>query len=150
MAEPPSAGATPYYAVGVLYHRLTGRILLHHRGADAATAPGRWALFGERSEPEGNGDPLATWRREMHEELGIALPASRIVFLADYDYLGLWRVVFAAERPTLTDDFVLGEGQGYAWYGLEEALAHPGVADQTKADLRRLRAWLRIVGAGRP
>jgi 8-oxo-dGTP pyrophosphatase MutT (NUDIX family) len=60
VAEP--SGAAPYYAVGVLYHRPTGRVLLHHRDAGAATAPGRWALFGGRSEPEDGGDPWPTRR----------------------------------------------------------------------------------------
>jgi 8-oxo-dGTP pyrophosphatase MutT (NUDIX family) len=60
VAEP--AGAAPYYAVGVLYHRPTGRVLLHHRDAGAATALGRWALFGGRSEPEDGGDPWPTRR----------------------------------------------------------------------------------------
>jgi 8-oxo-dGTP pyrophosphatase MutT (NUDIX family) len=142
--DPTAPAPGPYYAVGALYHP-SGRVLLHHRGADAATAPGRWALFGGRSEPEDGGDPVSTWRRELREELGVGLPAERIVPVADYAYLGLRRVVFVAAWPRLTTAFVLGEGQGYAWYGLDEALAHPGVTDQTKADLHRL--WRRR-GAG--
>jgi 8-oxo-dGTP pyrophosphatase MutT (NUDIX family) len=140
----------PYYAVGALYHRPTGRVLLHHRGVDAASAPGRWALFGGRSEPEDSGDPVATWCREMAEELGVVLPAERVGPVTDYEYLGLHRFVFVAVWPYLTTDFVLGEGQGYAWYGLDEALAHPRVTDQTKADLRALRGRLEVPEAGDP
>jgi 8-oxo-dGTP pyrophosphatase MutT (NUDIX family) len=148
VAEPSGAGAVPHYAVGVLCHRPTGRVLLHHRDAGAATAPGRWALFGGRSEPEDGGDSVVTWRRELREELGVSLTAPGVVPLADYDYLGLRRFLFAASWPTLATDIVLGEGQGYAWYGLEEALAHPEVTEQTKADLRRLRQYLGRPGAG--
>jgi 8-oxo-dGTP pyrophosphatase MutT (NUDIX family) len=136
----------PYYAVGLLYHAPSRRVLLNQRAADAPSAPGQWALFGGRSEPADRGDPARTWRREVAEELGVQLTPDAVVPLASYLYTnGLWRHVFCVAWPSAElEGFVLGEGQAMAWLRFDEAAACARVTETTKRDLARLRERLGI------
>ena len=130
-----------YTAGGFLYHAASGRVLLHHRDANAPVYPNQWAGFGGRSEDQDGGDPVATWQREMREELGIALHREQIVPVHDFrnPRTGRWRYVFYAPWPVLDKDFILGEGDGFAWFDLDEALALPDLMDLARADLAALR-----------
>ena len=132
-------------AAGVLYHPATDSVLLHHRDAGAPLFPDCWHTFGGHSEPEDGGDPMATWRRELREELGVDVPAERMRFLFEDAAAVPGRVVhvFWAEWPERSEDFVLGEGDGYAWFPLEAALALPDLSERARARLRRLRDRLR-------
>ena len=127
-------------AVGFLYHAASGKVLLHLRGADAPPNAGKWAFFGGRSEPEDGGDLLATWLREMSEELGVTLDPARVVSLrhGTYDDGRQWHDFYCG-WPSLDEDFVLTEGQRYAWFTLEEALSLPDLADYARDDLRLFR-----------
>jgi predicted acetyltransferase len=108
-----------------------------------------WALFGGRSEAEDGGEPAVTWRREIREELGIALEPSQVMFLRHYAFgRHGHRHTFCAEWPALSEDFVLGEGQGYAWYPLAEVGALPNVIDRHRNDL--LLFQVRAAAAQRP
>lgn len=118
-------------------------MLLHLRGADAPPNPGKWAFFGGRAEPEDGGDLLATWCREMREELGVALDPARAVSLRHgtdedgtrwHDYSYMW--------PSLDEDFVLTEGQRYGWFTIGEALGLPELADYARDDLLLFREHL--------
>ena len=130
-----------YASAGVLYHPDSGKVLLHHRDGNARHYANVWAEFGGVSEAEDGGDPLVTWQREMHEELGISLATEQIVPLHRYvsPYTGRMRHIFYAVWPSLGDDFVLGEGDGYAWYTFDEALALPDILDLARDDLLVLR-----------
>jgi len=66
-------------AVGFLYHVASGKVLLHLWGTDAPPNPGKWAFFGGRGEPEDGDDLLATWCREMREEIGVTVDPARVV-----------------------------------------------------------------------
>lgn len=115
-----------YASGGVLYHAATGQVLLQHRDDAAPAYPGQWGLFGGGEEPEDGGDPVATWCRELREELGIAVAPPAIVALGMATGRdGNARHLFACPWPELTGDFVLGEGQGYAWFVPEAALGLP-------------------------
>ena len=135
--------ATRDVAVGFLYHAASGRVLLHLRGADVPPNPGKWAFFGGRGEPEDGGDLLATWRREMREELGVELDPARVVSLrrGAYDGGARWHD-FYSEWPSPDEDFVLTEGQRYAWFSLDEALALPDLAEYAREDLLLFREGL--------
>jgi 8-oxo-dGTP diphosphatase len=111
-------------AVGFLYHAESCKVLLHLRDVDKPPEAGRWAFFGGRAEPEDGDDLLATWCREMHEELGVTLDPGRTVSLryGTYDGGTRWHE-FYAPWPSLDDSFVLTEGQRYAWFTLDEARA---------------------------
>jgi 8-oxo-dGTP pyrophosphatase MutT (NUDIX family) len=128
-------------AVGFLYHAASGKVLLHLRGVDAPPNPGKWAFFGGRSEPEDGHDLLATWLREMREELGVTLDPAHVVSLRDgiYDDGTRWHD-FYCEWPSLDEDFVLTEGQRYAWFTLDEALSLPDLAAYAREDLLLFRA----------
>jgi 8-oxo-dGTP diphosphatase len=132
-------------AVGVLYHPPTGAVLLHLRDPHAAVSPGRWAFLGGRTEPEDGGDPVATWLRELREEVGVSLDPACVVPVTDgTDARGVRYWVFAAAWPAL-EDFVATEGQRVAWFPLEEALALPDLAPTARLDLLAFRAlqWAR-------
>lgn len=131
-------------AGGVLYHAESDSVLLHHRDAGAPSFADQWHTFGGGAEPEDGGDPVATWRREMLEELGVDVPVERVCSLYEHA-VEPWRVfhVFYAEWPTRSEDFVLGEGDGFAWFSLEEALRLPDISDRARERLLRLRDRLR-------
>ena len=126
-------------AAGFLYHPASGRVLLHLRGVDQPMHPGKWAFFGGRAEPE-DGDLLTTWCREVREELGVALDPARAVSLSQgaYDDGSRWHD-FYYEWPSLEDGFVLTEGQRYAWFELDDAIALPDLAAYAREDLRLFR-----------
>jgi 8-oxo-dGTP pyrophosphatase MutT (NUDIX family) len=119
-------GTVRNVAVGFLYNPASGKVLLHLRDADRPPNAGKWAFFGGRAEPEDGDDLRATWCREMREELCVALNPSDVVSLCQgtYDNGVCWQD-FYYEWPSIDEQFVLTEGQRYAWFTLEEALSHP-------------------------
>ncbi|HEV2126885.1 MAG TPA: NUDIX domain-containing protein [Chloroflexota bacterium] len=130
-----------YYAIGTLYHVATRRVLLHHRDAHAARSPNRWAFFGGAGEAADAGDPITTWLREMQEELGITLDRAGVVALCAYPdpVYAIRRYVYYAPWPSRDTSFQLSEGDGYAWFTLEEALRLTDLTPNARADLLRLR-----------
>jgi len=135
--------AIRHVAVGFLFHDASGKVLLHLRDEDKPPSPGQWAFFGGRSEPEDGADLLATWQREMREELGVVLERTRIVPLrhGTYDDGARWHD-FYASWPSLDHRFALTEGQCYAWFTLDEAFGLPDLADYAREDLRFFRERL--------
>lgn len=128
-------------AVGFLYHAESGKVLLHLRAADKPPSAGLWAFFGGRSEPEDGSDLLVTWLREMQEELGVTLDASQVVSLRHGAYhTGIRWHEFYCAWPALDEDFVLTEGQRYAWFSLDEALRLPDLAEYARTALQLFRA----------
>lgn len=127
-------------AGGVLYHAESDSVLLHHRDAGAPSMADQWHTFGGFAEPEDGGDPVATWRREMREELGVDVPAEQVCHLYEH-VVGPGRIVHVlyAEWPTRSEDFVLGEGDGFAWFPFEVALQLPDLSDRARERLLRLR-----------
>jgi 8-oxo-dGTP pyrophosphatase MutT (NUDIX family) len=132
-----------YGAFGILYHPETRQVLLNRRGVDAPKNPDTWGLFGGGAEIDDRGDPLATWCREVREELGIALDPAKVAPLTAYPgTAGHLRHVFCYAWPALDTQFVLGEGAGFAWFTLAEALALPDLTDMARRDLQMLQRWL--------
>lgn len=123
-------------AVGFLFHAASGKVLLHLRDADAPPNAGKWAFFGGHEEPEDSGNLLTTWCREMREELGVVFDPLRVVSLrhGTYDDGTQWHD-FYCEWPSLDEDFVLTEGQRYAWFTLDEAISLPNLARYAREDL---------------
>ncbi|MCX6023885.1 MAG: hypothetical protein NTZ05_19575, partial [Chloroflexi bacterium] len=67
----------------------------------------------------------------------------QIMPLSSYVYeQGFYRHVFFCEWPTLSLDFDLGEGQGFAWFTFDEALGHAEVTDTAKKDILLLRTTI--------
>ncbi len=136
-------------AAGILIHHPTRRVLLQHRTDDAPVNPGRWGMFGGSAEPEDGGDPVATMhreltmRRELHEELGIDVNVPDLVPLWSYiTESGTHRNVYLCSWPALTVDFALGEGQGYDWFAIDEALSTLDLTTSSRRDLVSLDAYL--------
>ena len=102
---------------GVILHQ-HGKALLQHRDEDPGIRfPGWWAIFGGHVE-EGE-DPEAAARREILEELGLALdgPLGLIYHADDGDRE---RFFFAAPLKVPLESLCLTEGQGMALAGPEE------------------------------
>ncbi len=95
-------------AVGFLYHSTSGKVLLQLRDVDKPPNAGKWAFFGGRAELEDGEDLLATWCREMREELGVTLDPARAVSLrhGTYDNGMRWQA-FCYQWSALANDFAL-------------------------------------------
>jgi 8-oxo-dGTP diphosphatase len=94
--------------------------------------------------------PFETVARELHEELGLVLPASAVLwesaFPANYNP-GKWVAFFVAQLPaTEVDNIIFGdEGQRWALYDLEYFL---GLPNRVPSYGQRLRKWLAETGGG--
>jgi len=96
-----------------------------------------WSLFGGRSEAE-DFDPVATWQREVNEELGVLLERSQIRPVPDFGpYPGPVgpRHSFFAEWADTSQAFALTEGEALAWFAIDDALALDNLSDFARATL---------------
>lgn len=115
-----------YASDGVLYNTEARQVLLQHRSPDMPLNPNRWGLFGGGAEVVDAGDPVATWCRELREELGIVVTPARVRALGERMWRdGTLEYLFYCEWPSLSTDFVLAEAQGVAWFTFEAALELP-------------------------
>lgn len=136
-----------YGSTGFLIHPATRKVLLHHRDRSALVYPDLWSFFGGSSEKQDSGDPVTTWLRELREELGIVLKVEQVIPFGEGEFAnGKRRYVFYCEWPTLSEDFILGEGQGFAWFDLDDALQLPTLTPIVRADLLMLRERLASLG----
>ena len=122
---------------GVLYHVATDSALLHHRDAGAPVYANCWHTFGGGAEPEDGGDPVASLAAGAAGGAGRGGgPRDRVRPLCEDEVApGRERRVFWAEWPERSEDFVLGEGDGYAWFSLKDALALPDLSDRARERL---------------
>jgi 8-oxo-dGTP diphosphatase len=133
----------PFGAACFLYHAPSRRVLLQHRTDDAPAFPGHWGMFGGSGEEEDGDDPLEAVRRELREELGLELDPSTVVPL--WDYLtdrGSHRYVFLYPWADPEYSFELGEGQGYGWFTIGEALGTLLLTSNARRDLVSLDEYL--------
>jgi 8-oxo-dGTP pyrophosphatase MutT (NUDIX family) len=118
-------GNPPVVALAIL--RVGGLYALQHRdNRPDVASPGFWALFG--GSVDGNETPRAAIRREIHEELALAVT----------EWHELWRVrhyvplrdaevllhIFAADVTDIWARHVLHEGQATGVFPIED-LPHP-------------------------
>jgi len=126
-------------ALGFLFHRSSGSVLLQLKGAGAPWFPRMWELFGGRMEERDADDPVAAWCRELKEEIGVTLLAEQAHPVDDYvNEYGFRRVVFYAAWPTLQRDFHLTEGAGYEWFPIDEAARLPNISPLARRDVLAL------------
>ena len=107
-------------------------VLLYKRTLDAPLAPGYWGLFGGRMEPKDHGDPKATAKREVEEELDgsedalgmlsdlctVPVPESETTYV-QYFSASLQKDMDSL-RLKWNDEENKVEGDGFAWFTLEE------------------------------
>lgn len=119
-----SAVMKSYFAAGFFYNPESQKILLHHRSDDAPNNPGKWATFGGLSEP-GDASPLDTFIREVLEELGVKINPNEVSLLRQgyNEERKIERYIYFVTRDLKDEEIKLGEGQGYAWLTLAQALA---------------------------
>jgi 8-oxo-dGTP pyrophosphatase MutT (NUDIX family) len=102
--------------------------------------PNRWGLFGGGAEEVDAGDPVATWCRELEEELGIVVVPTRVRALGERLWPdGSLEHLFYYEWPSLGTDFVLAEARGVAWFTFEAALGLPDLTAGARYFLPQLR-----------
>jgi mutator protein MutT len=119
-----AANPSPLLArvAGVILYR-EGRVLLQHRDDNPAIRwPGAWAIFGGGVE-EGE-TPEAAARREIQEELGLALDGPLALILHQH-YPDRERFIYAALLPLPPTALVLREGQGMALVSASELDQYP-------------------------
>ena len=108
--------------------------------------PNLWDLPGGGRDP--GETPFETVAREVHEELGLVVPQSAVLwqsaFPANYDP-GKWVAFFVACLPAAAvKDVVFGdEGQRWALYDLDTFLVLP---DRVPSYGARLKKWLAETG----
>jgi hypothetical protein len=84
----------------------------------------------------------------LREELGVELAPDQVVSLWDYvTDRGVHRHVFYSRWASADDEFVLGEGQGFAWFTVEAALRGLDLTDNVRRDLERMRGHFAAGGA---
>jgi 8-oxo-dGTP pyrophosphatase MutT (NUDIX family) len=133
-----------YGATGFLFHVSTRKVLLHLRDPDAPIYPNSWSFFGGSSEVIDGGDPVRTWLRELREELGIVVRPDQAIPLSEGHFAsGKRRYAFYCLWPELAEDFVLGEGQAFAWFDLSDAMQLPALTPVARQDLRLFQSKLR-------
>jgi 8-oxo-dGTP diphosphatase len=129
----------PHGASVFFHHAASRRVLLQHRTDDAPSYPGCWGMFGGSGEPEDDGDPVRTLRREVQEELGLDLDPARIVPLWDYlTSRSSHRHVFLYPWDDPEHPFEQTEGQGRGWFTIPEALGTLNLTDNARRDLTLL------------
>lgn len=108
--------------------------------------PNLWDLPGGARDPDES--PFQTVARETHEELGLVLPSSAVLwesaFPANYDP-GKWVAFFVARLPQeAVQDIVFGdEGQRWALYDLDTFM---GLPDRVPSYGARLQRWMSETG----
>jgi 8-oxo-dGTP pyrophosphatase MutT (NUDIX family) len=131
-----------FFAGGFLFHPESCNVLLQFRGSKTPHNPNTWCFLGGWSETEDRGSPSATWRREMHAEIGVTINPKNVVPLCDYlPASGAFhRYIFYCEWPSLTEDFPIPEDEedleAVRWFTLEDALSpSAGLTNGTRRDL---------------
>jgi 8-oxo-dGTP diphosphatase len=108
-------------AMVILYSQ--GRVLMQLRGRDQGVyAGGMWGIFGGHLEP--GEDPEACARREISEELGVALEGPLRLFTHRTDE-GRERYVYAAPLTVPLSGLSLAEGDGMALLGRTDLDGYP-------------------------
>jgi 8-oxo-dGTP diphosphatase len=96
-----------------------------------------WGLFG--GWQEAGETPLDCIRREVQEELGLALEAEQLTYLDQYVEGEIGAHVFRCPAPAALRTAVLREGQRWAWWRMEE-LAGLRVVPRHRAIVERYAA----------
>lgn len=123
-----------YWAGGFLYDRRNRSILLHKRDGNTRFSPNKWAFFGGHNE--GRESAAQCFVRELHEEIGLRVRIDEAKWLREYlnTDTDQHRIVFYVERAVPVEHLVLGEGDGFGWFTMSEAM-ELDLADKTRADL---------------
>jgi 8-oxo-dGTP pyrophosphatase MutT (NUDIX family) len=117
-----------FFAGGFLFHPESHKGLLQFRGSRTRHNPNTWCFLGGWREAEDDDSPSATWRREMYEEIGVAIDPNDAVALCDYVPAStqFHRYIFYCEWPFLTENFSIPEDEedleAVRWFTLEDAL----------------------------
>lgn len=129
------------YAGAIIFNPAIGKVLVHKRDDKAPVNPNLWGLFGGRIELEET--PVTALARELKEELGITITPASIQPLLDYPTNhGTHHNAFIVTTRLSSSDMVLGEGEGFGWFTIDEALALD-LTTSTRKDLDFFKNFLK-------
>lgn len=114
-----SEGRRPVAGAVLLHH--DGRVLLQHRDDKPdIDSPGQWSLFGGGLDEDET--PQAAMCRELGEEIDFSPTAYRPLLLL-HGWTTVFHVYLAGIDRSL-EQLTLREGQGFGYFGINEALQH--------------------------
>lgn len=118
-------------AGALLVHAQHG-VLLHHRDdKPGIAAPGKWALFGGHLE-DGE-SPRAALVRELREELDLEVATATPFVLLEGAYTRFF--IYLVHLNAELHELALGEGQGMAYFELQDALTGLDLSNSARAVL---------------
>ena len=107
-------------------------ILLHRRDHKAKESKNMWDCFGGKI---GKGEkPEGALFREIEEELDIRVPKNEIILLIQDKNQRVYYIHFP---DWLTRAIRLGEGAGFAWFSVKDALKLNNITDEAKGILNK-------------
>lgn len=136
-------GRRPVAGAVLLHH--DGRVLLQHRdNKPEIESPGQWSLFGGGLDE--NESPEVAMRRELSEEIGFSPIVYRPLLL-----LHGWRAeyhVYLAGIDRSLEQLTLREGQGFGYFGINEALQHLDLSEVARIALEATQLLQRQAPGG--
>lgn len=113
-------------------------ILLHRRDHRAKESKNTWDCFGGKIEKGEKPEEALT--REIEEELDISVPKNEIIpLMQDKNN----RVYYIHFPDWLTRVIRLGEGAGFAWFSVKDALNLDDITDEAKDILNKFKENLK-------
>lgn len=109
-------------------------VLLHRRDHRTRESSNMWDCFGGKIE-EGE-TPKKALVRELHEELGIMIPECEAIKLINNENKYIYYIYFC---DWLTQVIKLGEGAGFCWFSLENALNLGDITNEAKNILGKFK-----------
>lgn len=101
----------------VFFDQKNKTVLLHRRDHRAKQSPNMWDCFGGKIET--GEKPMEAFIRELYEELEITILEKQIKLL----FKDRVKCIYYIHYPDWkTRAIRLGEGAGYAWFSIEDAL----------------------------
>lgn len=122
--------------VGYFLTKKTKNVGIHRRDSKAPSDPNMWDHFGGGFEDGVDKNELDTLKREVYEELGIAVDDSRINELSRQNGSVVYSIDFSFNEFC---QIKLGEGAGIAWITIDGALSLNDMTSKAREALSLLR-----------
>jgi 8-oxo-dGTP pyrophosphatase MutT (NUDIX family) len=120
----------------ILFDKKTKNVGIHRRDSKAPSDPNMWDHFGGGFEDGVDKNELDTLKREVYEELGIAVDDSRINELSRQNGSVVYSIDFSFNEFC---QIKLGEGAGIAWITIDGALSLNDMTSKAREALSLLR-----------
>ena len=112
----------------------TKTVLLHRRDHRAKQSPNRWDCFGGKIEKGER--PIEVFIRELYEELEVTIMKNEVKLLLEDKNKCIYYIHFPDWK---TRAIRLGEGAGFAWFSIRDALKLTDFTDEAKQILLKFK-----------